>query len=169
MGSIPRVISKWTEMRGFAVAKQQRLTVRNIEFVEGVAEDLSRFGDGVFDRVISLQGAPFPWSDAAFVRGCFRVVRPGGYVLFGGTTGSSTAHERGATDPTPPSESNDPMPLLAPFGFTKHVRPANLRFGSVEEALATWGFIYGEVAIDYLLAHPEYVLSVNLVIHFKQV
>ena len=80
-------LEPWIEMRSFAIAKQARLGIRNVEFVDGVAEDLSRFGDGSFDRVISVHGAPFPWDDEAFVRGCLRVVRAGGIVLFGGTTG----------------------------------------------------------------------------------
>lgn len=159
-------IEPWIEMRSFAIAKQQRRGIQNVEFVDGVAEDLSRFEDGVFDRVISVHGAPFPWDDAAFVRGCLRVVRPGGYVLFGGTIGVSTGE---GSAPGSGTKGFDAMPLLGPFGFTKHVRPANLQYGSVEEALATWGFIYGEAAIDYLLAHPAYALSVDLVIHFKQV
>lgn len=159
-------IEPWIEMRSFAIAKQQRLAVRNVEFIDGVAEDLSRFGDGAFDRVISVHGAPFPWHDAAFVMGCLRVVRPGGYVLFGGTTGVSTGTGSAPGSGTKPY---DPTPLLEPFGFGKHVRPANLQYGSVEEALATWGFIYGEAAIDYLLAHPVYVLSVDLIVHFKHV
>ena len=159
-------IEPWIEMRSFALAKQQRLAVRNVEFVDGVAEDLSRFGDGVFDRVISVHGAPFPWDDAAFIEGCLRVTRPGGYVLFGGTIGVTTGV---GSAPGSGAKGYDPTPLLEPFGFTKRVRPAVLHFGSVEEALATWGFIYGGAGIDYLLAHPEYRLSVNLVIHSKRV
>lgn len=159
-------IEPWIEMRSFALAKQQRLGIQNVEFVDGVAEDLSRFEDGAFDHVISLHGAPFRWDDAAFVRGCLRVVRPGGYVLFGGTIGVSMGE---GSAPGSGTNGYDPTPLLEPFGFRKHVRPANLYYGSREEALATWGFIYGEAAIDYLLGHPEYVLSVDLVIHVKKI
>jgi ubiquinone/menaquinone biosynthesis C-methylase UbiE len=161
-------VEPWIEMRSFAIAKQQRLGVGNIEFIDGVAEDLSRFEDGAFDRLISVHGAPFPWDDDAFVNGCLRVVRPGGYVLFGGTAGSSSVHDPGATNP-PASGANERLALLARHGFSKRVRPANVQFGSVEEALATWGFIYGEPAIDYLLAHPQYVLSVDVIVHSKQV
>lgn len=169
-------LEPWIEMRSFAIAKQQRLGVRNVEFVDGIAEDLSRFADGTFDRLISVHGAPFPWDDSAFVKECLRVVRPGGHVLFGGTTDPpldalfpkpTAAQARGATQLSP--ETPEPMPLLAPFGFAKLVRPANVEYGSVEEALATYGFIHGERAIDDLLAHPRSVLGVNLVVHFQHV
>lgn len=159
-------IEPWIEMRGFAIAKQQRLGVRNIDFVDGIAEDLSRFADGEFDRCISVQGAPFPWSNKAFVGGCLRVVRPSGYVAFGGTRGSSSAHMRGSTDPSPPPRDNE---LLTHFGFVRYDVPATLDFGSVEEALATWGFIYGDDAIDYLIDEPAPSLHVRLVIHYREV
>lgn len=161
-------LEPWVEMRSFAIAKQQRLGVRNVEFVDGIAEDLSRFGTGSFDRLISLFGAPFPWDDAAFVRGCLRVVRPGGYVLFGGNAGVTTA-PRGATAPGSSSWLSAWRQLLAPFGFSERIQPATFRYGSIEEALATWGFIYGEPAIDYLLGDPSHTLSVDLVIHFTKV
>lgn len=164
-------IEPWIEMRGFAIARQQRLTVGNVDFVEGLAEDLSRFPDGAFDRCVSVAGAPFPWDDDAFIEGCLRVVRPGGYILFGGTTGSSTAHERGSTQPGPVvSESRNPQSLEYRHGFDRAVVPATLAYASREEALATWGFIYGPAAVDYLLDndHPA-PLHVNLVIRHRQV
>lgn len=163
-------IEPWIEVRSFAIAKQQRLGVRNIEFVGGVAEDLSRFPDGAFDRCVSVQGAPFPWNDDAFMQGCLRVMRPGGYMLFGGTTGSATAHERGSTQPGPVvGETRRPGSLTLRHGCERTVIPADLQFASKEEALATWGFIYGPPAIDYLLDSDPAPLHVNLVIHHRPV
>lgn len=164
------VIEPWVEIRSFAIAKQQRLGIRNVDLIDGVAEDLSRFGDGEFDRCVSIQGAPFPWSDDAFMRECLRVVRPGGYVLFGGTMGSSTAHKRGATQPGPvETGTRNPNSLTMRHGFDKRVIPATLTFASKEEALSTWGFIYGPDAIDFLLDNDPAPLNVNLVIHHRQV
>lgn len=163
-------IEPWIEMRSFAIAKQQRLGVRNIDFVDGIAEDLSRFPDGAFDRCVSVAGAPFPWDDDAFMRECLRIVRPGGHVLFGGTTGSSTAHKRGSTQPGPvATEARSPNSLTLRHGYDKRVIPATLTFSSKEEALATWGFIYGADAIQYLLDNDPAPLYVNLVIHHRKV
>lgn len=160
-------IEPWIEMRSFAIAKQERLGITNVDFVDGVAENLLRFADASFDRVVSAHGAPFPWDGDDFVKQCLRVVRPGGYVLFGGTAGSATARELGATDPPRP-EAQATINLLERHSFQTHARLVELDFGSVEEALATWGFIYGEAAIDYLLANPTYALEVNMVVHYRQ-
>jgi ubiquinone/menaquinone biosynthesis C-methylase UbiE len=130
-------VEPWIEMRSFALAKQKRLGVRNVAFVYGVAEDLSRFADAQFDRVVSIHGAPFPWDNSAFVAGALRVVRPGGHVAFGGALGSPQA--------------DDAVSLLATQDFAVRDVAARIDYGSVEEALATWGFIYGDRAIDDLL------------------
>ena len=49
------------------------------------------------------------------------------------------------------SEPNPAEELLKPHGFiTKDIRVI-IDFGTVDEALATYGFIYGENAIDYIV------------------
>jgi hypothetical protein len=42
-------------------------------------------------------------------------------------------------------------------------------YGSLEEALATWGFIYGEEAIDYLLDRRTSRLTWSLRIWHREV
>jgi hypothetical protein len=58
---------------------------------------------------------------------------------------------------------------LEPFGFTSRDAVVTMDYGSRAEALATWGFIYGERAIDYLLEHRTSRLTWSLRIWHQQV
>jgi ubiquinone/menaquinone biosynthesis C-methylase UbiE len=142
-------LEPWREMRDVAIQRQRAGGVRNIEFLDGIAEDLSRFPDASFDGAVSIHGAPFPWDvGAACIRGCLRVVEPGGFVVFIATTpGWKKDHEERPLTPT-----RDPVvEQLAEYGFAQDDVAVEIDYGSVEEAIATYGFIYGEPAIDYLL------------------
>ena len=158
------------DMRNYALAKQRDLHVRNVRFVDGVAEDLGAFDDGTFDRAVSIHAAPFPWdTEAAAVREALRVVRSGGHVAIVSTTPAwRMDHERGVSDPpdVPPDflESH-----LGPYGFTPQDALVTLDYGSLPEALATWGCIYGEDAIDHLLDRRTSVLTWSLRIWHRQV
>ena len=43
--------------------------------------------------------------------------------------------------------------LLEPYRFTYRDVRVVIDYGTVEEALATYGFIYGKKAIDYIIDH----------------
>ncbi len=156
-------------MREYAIARQRSLGVANLEFIEGVAEDLGAFEDGSFERAVSIHAAPFPWDtqDAA-VREALRVVRGGGHVAIVSTTpGWRMDHERAVSRPpnVPPDFLEE---HLRPYGFAAHDADVALDYGSVAEALATWGCIYGEQAIDHLLDSRTSVLSWSLRIWHRQ-
>ena len=79
-------IELFQTMRDFAIARARAGGVANVEFRNGIAEDLSMFGEDSFDVAVSMYGAPFPWdTDDSFVRGCERVVRSGGHIVVVGT------------------------------------------------------------------------------------
>jgi SAM-dependent methyltransferase len=153
-------VEPWVEMRSFAIAQSERLGVHNVAFVDGVAEDLSRFGAGEFDRALSIYGAPFMWEDLehrqregeAVVQECLRVVKSGGHVAFAGTTpGWRLDCERESDDDVVDESADDPIfSLLAPHGFGFHDVGIVVDYGSVDEALATYGFIRGQAAIVYI-------------------
>ena len=77
----------------YAIEKQKQLGVNNIQFIEGIGEDLSQFQDREFDCAVSVHGPPF-WKDVerrkqdlnALVDGCLRVVKLGGYIALVSTT-----------------------------------------------------------------------------------
>ena len=165
------------EMREYALEAKRRRGADNVDFVDGIAEDLRAFADAQFDRALSIHAAPFPWdTDAAAVREALRVVRAGGYVAVVSTTpGWRLEHERvDAAAPPPPPGPADAAPdfleeHLRPYRFTPHDALVELDYGSVAEALATWGCIYGEDAIDYLLDRQKSVLTWSLRIWYRQV
>lgn len=153
-------IEPWREMRDVAMEQQRVSGVRNVEFLDGIAEDLSRFPDASFNGAISIHGAPFPWDvDAACVRGCLRVVEPGGFIVFIATTpGWKKDHELRAL-----TLVRDPVvQQLEQYGFAQEDVMVEIDYGSVEEAIATYGFIYGDPAIDYLLARGTSKISWSL-------
>lgn len=155
-------IEPFPAMRSYAIARQKELGVANVRFIYGIGEDLSQFSEDEFDCAVSLAGLPILWEDldrrrrdcAALVEGCLRVVRAGGCIalvpattpgwqwdhLVGGMTSS------GDPDAIGPTEE-----LLGPHGFTSRDARVIMDYGTAEEALATYGFVYGPRAIDYIL------------------
>ena len=149
------------QMRSYAIAKQQELGVNTVEFLDGIGEDLSQFRDNEFDCAVSITALPILFEDAertrrdcqAMVDGCLRVTKAGGYIaLVVGARGWKWDHLVGGMDSFPDKNNKWPTDLiLESLGFTdRYIRVIN-DYRTVEEALATYGFIYGAKAIDYLL------------------
>jgi len=166
-------VEPWVEMRAFAIKQQARLGIRNVAFVDGTGENLPAFSENIFDHAVSVYGVPILWEDAtrrrrdcdAFIRSCHRVVKPGGYIIVVSTTpGWRPDHLRRAK---PRRYSLDD--LLGPHGFAHRDVAVVLDYGSVDEALRTYGFIYGEPAIDYLLDRQTPRLNWSLRIYVTRV
>jgi ubiquinone/menaquinone biosynthesis C-methylase UbiE len=148
-------------MRNYAVAKQKRLGVKNIQFLNGIGEDLSQFQDNEFDCAVSIATLPILFEEVeirknncvSLVEGCLRIVKTGGHIAFvTGAHGWKWDYLVGGMDSFPDKNIKGPNEaLLEPLGFTfRDIRVIN-DYGTMEEALATYGFIYGEKAIDYIL------------------
>jgi ubiquinone/menaquinone biosynthesis C-methylase UbiE len=133
-------------MLRFAEDRRTAMKVRNVRFVRAVAETLP-FRDEAFDCALSIHGAPFVgWGwEALAVREAIRTVRPGGWVAFVSAPDASIL-----------------SPFVTPFGFEFTSVQVELDYGSLDEALATWGRINGEAAIDDLLARRSSRVSVGL-------
>jgi len=148
-------------MRNYAENKKRKSKIGNVEFIDAVGEDLSQFDDNEFDCVVSITALPILWEDTeirkrksdALVNECIRVVHSGGFiVLMGKTPGFKWDHLVGGMNSY--GDSSEPCPteeLLAPHGFIAEDIRCIIDYATVEEALATYGFIYGESAIDYIL------------------
>jgi len=114
-----------------------------------------------------MHGAPFPWdTEHRFIRDCERVVRGGGHIVIVGTMPNwQPLHARsdGATFDRDP-EVFEAMDNLRQMGFTTRDFKVDMDYGTVQEALETFGFIYGPDAIDYILdnqtSHQEWGLRV---------
>ena len=154
-------IEPFIAMRSYAIEKQRQLGVDNVQIIEGIGEDLSQFRDKEFDCAVSVSGLPILWEDlerrerdcASMVEGCLRVIKPGGYIaLVTGTPGWQWDHLVGGMNSSPdPNIRSANEELLEPHAFNHRDIRYILDYGTVEEALATYGFIYGKKAIDYIL------------------
>ena len=147
-------IEPMPKMREFAIARAKSLGLSNIEFREGIAEDLSMFADDAFEIAVSMHGAPFPWdTEHRFVHDCERVVRHGGHIIVVGTTPDwQPLHARSATAaPLANPQVVEIMGQLTRMGFEAHDFVVEMDYGTLREALETFGFIYGPSAIDYIL------------------
>lgn len=158
-------IEPFETMRDFATARARARGVTNVEFRDGIAEDLSMFGEDSFDVAVSMYGAPFPWdTDDSFVRGCERVVRSGGHIVVVGTPLNwrpAYARSRSVAFGANPA-AQQAMDRLEQLGFSVHDFVVDLDYGTEQEALETFGFIYGPAAIDHILdnktSHQEWAL-----------
>ena len=154
-------IEPFTAMRSYAIEKQKQLGIKNVQIIKGIGEDLSQFQDNEFDCAVSVAAIPIPWEDlerrkrdcASIVEGCLRVIKPGGYIaITGPTPGWKWDHLVGGMNSFPdPNLKGQTDEMLEPHGFTHRDIRYIVDYGTVEEALATHGFIYGPKAIDYIL------------------
>lgn len=158
-------IEPFETMRDFATARARERGVTNVEFRDGIAEDLSMFEEGSFDVAVSMYGAPFPWdTDDSFVRGCERVVRSGGHIIVVGAQPDwRAAYARSCSVPFGNPEAEQSVDQrLKQLGFLVHDFVVDLDYGTEQEALETFGFIYGPAAIDHILdnkaSHQEWAL-----------
>jgi SAM-dependent methyltransferase len=158
-------IEPFETMRDFATARARARDVANVDFREGIAEDLSTFEEDSFDVAVSMYGAPFPWdTDDRFVRGCERVVRSGGHIIVVATNPDwRPAYARAPSVPFGDPEAQTATDRrLEQLGFSVHDFVVALDYGTEQAALETFGFIYGPAAIDHILdnkaSHQEWAL-----------
>lgn len=172
-------IEPFISMRNYAIEKQKRLCINNVKFLQGVGEDLSWFSDREFDCAVSIHSLPIIWEDMgrterdcqAMVNGCLRVVKNGGYIAIATTTpGWLWDHlVGGMTSFGEPEKKRPTEMLLEPLGFLFRDVRIVIDYGTIEEALATHGFIYGEKAIDYILDKNASKFSWSLRIFYRRV
>jgi ubiquinone/menaquinone biosynthesis C-methylase UbiE len=71
-------IEPYIAFLSFAIEKQKQMGINNVQFIEGIGEDLSQFKDGEFDCAVSVHSLPVIWEDTercknscdALVDGC---------------------------------------------------------------------------------------------------
>lgn len=158
-------------MRHVAIARMGERRVPNVEFLEGSTNDMPAL-EPAFDLVTSFHGVPFfnaaqDAENRAEVLGLVtmvrRYLRPGASIAFVTAT-SGWLHEfmGNAPEGTPifARDANGRMEAaMADFGFRWTDALLQVDFGSLDEALATYGFIYGPAAIDWLLARRSPVVE----------
>jgi SAM-dependent methyltransferase len=165
-------VEPWFEMRAFAINQQERLGIRNVAFIDGTGENLPEFEEDAFDYAVSVYGVPVMWEDAtrrqgdcdAFIRSCNCVVKSKGHIIVVATTPDWKPDHLRRAKKRPYSLDN----LLGPHDFAHRDVAVVLDYGSVDEALRTYGFIYGRKAIDFLLDNQTSRLNWSLRIYSKR-
>ncbi len=163
--------------RRFAVDKARSLGVRNVEFLEGVAEGLP-LRDASVDVVIALAGVPLLHPDGrgtgeligdGFVRDAVRAARRGGYVVsVEAAPDSRLPWLNLRSDFVNPVGQQITDLLAGRHGFDYRDVSLLQAYTSVQEAVETCGFIYGTRAIDFLISHKRRRFRVKARIHYKQ-
>lgn len=143
-------------MREFANRRKSELGVSNVDFIAGSTDHMPLLPVHSFDLVTAFHGPPFaPGEVGDFVEAFKAFTRPGGTLVVQ-TTIPQWLHEyqkrlpedapRAVADPHRAMEAAF---VSAAFRYVDATLFADHQ--SVDEALATYGFIYGPYAIDWLL------------------
>ena len=159
-------------MRSIAVKNAAEQKIGNVTFLPGWSEDLP-VEDDSFDMVTAITLASLYNEEniAAFAREALRAVKPGGTVL--------------ALDIAPRWYGGDLAPVI--LGKARKLEDETLRdvvlekldfrhkdfynlqdYGTLDKIIATYGFIFGQAAIDYLRAHHKTTIKWKWRIHYKQ-
>jgi SAM-dependent methyltransferase len=157
-------LEPWEPMLTVAERRQRALGLGNVAFVRGAAEALP-FAPRSLDHAVSVWGFPVWFPDAGelgrklgrrFVAACRAVVRPGGWVVAVEGAPNQAAGEltRVVLPETLVPEDVGPRDrYMAELGFRAWDLDVVADYGTVEEAVATYGFIFGRRAIAHLRAH----------------
>jgi SAM-dependent methyltransferase len=172
-------VEPWEPMRIFAEQRLREIDLSNVTFIDTAAPNLP-FVDQSADALVSFYA--FPWHfpflgepegrdlGERYLAEAKRVLRPGSYVI--------------ATDNAPGWYGGELAALLLPgldggernrdtymqrLGFAYQDIEVDADYGSVEEAVATYGFIYGRKAIDYLVAHNKQSILWRPRLYYQQV
>jgi SAM-dependent methyltransferase len=156
-------------MRLYSLEKQRELGVTNVQFLEGSTSELPA-DHHPFDLVTMFHGPPFFTGDddanRTYLRGMVDSLRAllqphGAIAIVWAISGwehpyldlAPAGTSRPAYDPAKRAES-----LLVGEGFIFSDELLEMDYGSLEEALGTYGFIYGPYAIDWLLERQSSVV-----------
>lgn len=169
-------IEPWEPMRQFAVMKQRALGVENVAFVEGLAQALPLMDRSV-DVVMSTAGVPLTLGSEfggvigdQFVRDARRAVRPGGCVVHVSIAPDAPPAEWTGLPPDfINSECRDEGKLLIDsYGFDFHDVWIEQRYKNTQEAVESYGFIYGQRCIEYLKRTRRTSFQMKMRIYFQR-
>jgi ubiquinone/menaquinone biosynthesis C-methylase UbiE len=160
-------------MRELALRAAQDQGLDNVTFLEGSAEAMP-LADASVDGVVGVTLASL-YKEAnvlAFAREAQRVVRPGGQILLVDVARGWYGGELAAVildDPenVPAEIVHDETLRGAGFQFADFITTQD--YGSVENAVQTYGFIFGKKVIAYLREHNQSVIRWKFSIHHKTV
>jgi SAM-dependent methyltransferase len=153
------------EMYVTALSKQRELAIENVQLMQGSTQSMPPLAHHAVDIVTSFHGPPFFLSESddensrnldALLHAMSQFVAHGGLLAFV----MAIPEWRHAFLQNLPHGTPGPMydpgrrmeAALLDEGFRFSDATLDVDYGTLEEALATYGFIYGPLAVDWLLA-----------------
>lgn len=143
-------------MRKIAEQKAKELSITNVSFKKGTALNISLPNQSV-DASIAITLPLFIEDEIrAYIREAIRVTKNGGYIInlgiapfcYGGDLAEVILGESKVTEED--TEGVVDRILRDEFGFTYFDYEAIQTYDSIEHIVSTYGFIFGQQAIDYI-------------------
>ena len=160
-------------MRELALQAAREQNLSNVTFLEGNAEALPLPNDSV-DAVVGVTLASLYKKSniLAFDREAVRVTRPGGQILLvdiaSGWYGGELAPVIREKPDEDPYETLHDQTLRA-CGYEHVDFFTDQDYGTLDNIIQTYGFIFGSKAIRYLREHNQTTIRWKFCIHFKTV
>jgi ubiquinone/menaquinone biosynthesis C-methylase UbiE len=161
-------------MLEIAIQSAQTLRISNIDFVCGLAEKIP-LKDRSVDMVTAITLASLYTEEniRSFTAQAERVVRKGGWVIMvdisPGWYGGNLAHVILGKKTRVLPEENLRDNILAGEGY-QHRDFYNLTdYGTVDQIIATYGFIFGMKAIEYIQSTQTTVIKWKWRVHYKRI
>ena len=158
------------EMMALAIKNMKETGLENVVFKKGWAASVP-LEDKSVDMTVSATG--FIFFDAAsaqrFISEAKRITRPGGHVLVAGIAPRWVLGGELSPFLLGMKKRNDMGDLLMRrLGFAHRDHYSILDFGSVDNAVKVFGFIFGKKAIAYLRKHQKSTVKYKWRIYYKQ-
>ena len=169
-------IEPWKQMREYAESKRKP-EHQNVEFLDYAAEsDDMNFADESFDAIISIYAFPFWFVEEPergydlakkFVLKARQLLKEKGVMI---TVGNSTGWEAGEiTSHVLPeadyAEVNNRF-MEGYLGFAYEDVTVKVDYGTVENMLATYGFIFGSKALEHIEKNAISQIDWKLRVHY---
>jgi ubiquinone/menaquinone biosynthesis C-methylase UbiE len=160
-------------MRAVAEKSAAEQQISNVRFLEGWAEKLP-IEDRSVDLVTAITLASLYTDEniILFAREAERVVRPGGIVLSIDVDSQWYGGELAEIILGMPREQMELTPgeiLFPKLGYSCIGFFTTQDYGTVENLVQTYGFIFGKKAIDYIRQHQKTAIQWKFNVQYKQV
>jgi ubiquinone/menaquinone biosynthesis C-methylase UbiE len=159
-------------MREIAAKTARRMKLKKAEFCKGWAEDIP-LENGSVDITVSTSASQYyPDNIFKFNLEAERITRKGGFIVvpsqppgwYGGELSRIIVGKSRNLDMEPTGER-----AYLELGYSYRDYSWSWNFGTAENAIATYGFIFGSKVIAYLRKHNKSVIKSRGRIYYKQV
>jgi len=161
-------------MRRIALTNAKRRKIKNVRFLKGMAEKIP-LEDNSIDAAVAVTSCPYKKAKIKqFIKEAIRVVKKGGFIAtvdvapkwYGGELAPIILGEKRVTK----EDTEGVVDKVLSDLYFKHKDVFIIsKYGSLKKILATYGFIFGRKAIDYIKKHKKTSIKEKFRIHYKKV